>query len=208
MATTALTALLNGPSSGERHAGLTTDIGPAYRLVRVAVQGSTAFVDLSSTSTTLALSHRQIAQIVYTVTQFSTVRDAVLKLNGRRLMPTGEPGNLGRGMTRADFEDVTPAILVESPAVGDAVSSPLSIEGTANTFEATFDAEVRGQDGSLLVRRVVTATSGSGTRGTFRAELTFHPAAGTTTVELVVYEPSAATGAPLHVVRVPLRLRR
>ena len=48
------------------------------------------------------------------------------------------------------------------------------------------------------------ATSGSGTRGTFNEAISF--TADGSRVTLVVYEPSAADGRPIHVVRIPLSL--
>ncbi len=44
--------------------------------------------------------------------------------------------------SRADLEEFSPSVLVESPTPGEQVSSPLRITGTANTFEATFNVEV------------------------------------------------------------------
>jgi hypothetical protein len=48
------------------------------------------------------------------------------------------------------------------------------------------------------------ATSGSGTRGTFNEAISF--IADESLVTLEVYEPSAADGRPIHVVRIPLDL--
>ena len=49
----------------------------------------------------------------------------------------------GAHYTRADFEDETPAILVESPLAFETVSNPIHATGTANTFEA--NVQVRGR---------------------------------------------------------------
>ena len=48
----------------------------------------------------------------------------------------------GKSYTRADFEEQTPIILVESPLPFEEVTSPLRVTGTANTFEATFQYEL------------------------------------------------------------------
>ena len=104
--------------------------------------------------------------------------------------------------TRRSFEDVTPAIFVELPAVGDHVGSPLVIQGTANTFEAQFFARIRDAAGKSLVNKSVMATSGSGTRGTFNEAISFATASPSITLE--VYESSAADGRPVHVVKIPL----
>ena len=206
-ATAALRALLQGPTAEESAAGLNTAIPADYELQRVAIKDGTAFVDLSCITLyefTAKGARRLLAQIVYTVTQFPTVDGAVVTLNGEQLRPPGSAGPLDRLITRADFEAVTPAIFVELPAVGDAVSRPLTVSGTANTFEATFITEVLDADGAVLKKEVVTATSGSGTRGAFSTELKF-PLRGAT-VTLVVYEVSMEDGSRLHEVRIPLHV--
>ena len=73
----------------------------------------------------------------------------------------------GKTYTRADFEKQTPQILVESPLPFEEVKTPLRVTGTANTFEATFDYELRDSAGKVVDSNFVTATSGTGTRGTF-----------------------------------------
>ena len=54
----------------------------------------------------------------------------------------------------------------------------------------------------VLVESYTTATSGTGTRGTFDAELAVPAADGEVTV--VAFESSAKDGSPLHVFRVPV----
>jgi hypothetical protein len=70
-------------------------------------------------------------------------------------------------LSRADFEDWSPAVLIESPVFGTTINSPVRIHGTANTFEAVFRIELTDWDGRIVASRIVMATSGSGTRGTF-----------------------------------------
>jgi hypothetical protein len=108
----------------------------------------------------------------------------------------------GKSYTRADFEDLTPAILVESPLPFASVSSPLRVWGTANTFEATFEYELLDSAGMALAKHFVTATSGSGTRGTY--DVTIHFASPDRKGRLVVYELSAADGSRIHQVEIPL----
>ena len=86
------------------------------------------------------------AEIVYTLSQFDPAKPVVVA---------------GKSHTRADFEDVTPAILVETPLPFDEVTAPLRLAGTANTFEATFEYELLDPDGKVLKHHFVTATSGS-----------------------------------------------
>jgi germination protein M len=105
---------------------------------------------------------------------------------------------------RADYEDLSPAVLVESPRWGEAASLPLRVTGTANTFEAEFRLELKDSSGKVVADRQVMATSGSGTRGTFDAALSGTASPGTAT--LVAYTLSAQDGSRRNeaVVRVTL----
>ncbi len=105
----------------------------------------------------------------------------------------GEPGK-----TEPDL----PPIVVESPLPGDRVTSPIRVSGTANVFEATVSFEVRDQAGAVVLSTFTTATSGTGTRGTFDTELAVPDIHGPVTI--VAFEASAEDGSPLHVVRVPV----
>jgi germination protein M len=180
--------LLVGPSQRER-----TDLD-----AKSAIPGSVtrAEIDTSAGVATVKISgsvpRPALAQLVYTLTQFPNV-DSV------------EIG--GRSYSRAGFEDLTPLILVESPLPFDEVTSPLEARGTANTFEATFDYELTDPDGKVIAHNFVTATSGNGMRGTFTFTVPFtapRPGPG----ELVVYEVSAENGKRVHLVEIPLQLRK
>jgi hypothetical protein len=132
-----------------------------------------------------------LAEAVYTLSQFDPDRPVLVR---------------GKQHTRSDFEDQTPAILVESPLPFETVHGPeLHATGTANTFEATFEYDLVGADDKVLAHHFVTATSGSGTRGTFGFTVPFtvaHAQSG----KLVVFESSAENGRRIHVVEIPLRL--
>jgi germination protein M len=185
VATAALTQLAAGPTAQESAQGYTSAAGNAP--TRVTIANGIATLDVP------VMTHAGLAQVVYTLTQFPTVRG----VQGTRSIGDSQP------LTRSDFENVTPSILVESPLPGETVTSPLRVAGTANTFEATFDLEVRNSSGVRVAWRFVTATSGSGTRGTFDATISFPHTGGPIT--LVAYEPSAENGKPIHVVRIPLK---
>ena len=86
------------------------------------------------------------------------------------------------------------------------MSSPLRVTGTADTFEATFDYDLLDPAGKVLSHHFVTATSGSGTRGTFDFTIPFEAPNGLG--KLVVYERSAADGSRIHQVEIPLTLAR
>ena len=183
----AVSALLAGPNEVEGDAGLTTAIPRGTRLIGLDIADGVATVELSKAVTDEA-AH---AQIVHTLTQFPTVE--------RVSFGSGDP------VGRADFEELAPQILLESPAVGETVRDPLRIVGTSNTFEATFMVALLDASGRELARDFVTATSGSGERGTFDKELPFGaevPFAGT----VKVWEASAEDGSEIHVVEVPVQV--
>ena len=130
-------------------------------------------------------SRAALAQMVYTFTQSD---------------PTGSFEVNGKTYTRADFEEQTPLILVESPLPFAQVTSPLRVTGTANTFEATFQYELVDTEGNVVDKNFVTATSGTGTRGTFDfMSGTFDEVAA-----LRVFELSAKDGSRIHEAEIPL----
>jgi len=134
-----------------------------------------------------------LAQLVYTMTQFRTVDSAEID---------------GVNYTRADFEDLTPAILVESPLPFEAVTSPLRVTGTANTFEATFSYELTDTDGLIVDENFVTATSGTGTRGTFDFTTAPFTVPFDGVGSLIVFERSAKDGSRINLVEIPIRMTR
>jgi len=208
VAAAALRAVLDGPNDRELAAGLTTAVPPDTRLLDLAIAGGLARVDLSGRfreGEGAPATRERLAQVVYTLTQFPTVKTVRLRIDGHTVSPFGDV-KLDRGLTRADFEDETPAILVESPGFATAVSSPFTARGTANTFEATFEWELRGASGEVLAKHFETATSGTGTRGTFSFPVAFR-VGGTTQGSLVVFERSAADGSRIHVRSIPLTLQ-
>jgi germination protein M len=191
----ALDELFAGPTPAEhRDLRLSTAI-PDGTLVSdvTVVDGSTAggggaVVDLSGD-----LGREGLAQVVYTVTQFPGVE--WVEIQGTRY-------------TRADVEEQTPAILVESPLAFDRVSSPLRVTGTANTFEATFEYELTDTDGKIVASGFVTATSGSGTRGTFDFITKPYTVPFDGIGSLIVFERSAKDGSRMHLVEIPLEMSK
>ena len=137
-----------------------------------------------------------------TLTQFPSVRTVSIVVAGIGpvLLQDGSGQSLTGGATAAGYVDLTAAalIFVRTPARDSTVSSPVHVAGTANTFEATFQLEIHA--GQKLVRtQTITATSGSGTRGTWSVTLDLPPGE----VTLVFYEASAEDGSHLHTTEVP-----
>jgi hypothetical protein len=210
VARAALTELLEGPTTEERAAGLSSAIPSGTTLRDVSLADGVATVDLDGTFDDgggSASMLGRVAQVVATLTRFPTIERVAFRIDGKRVEAIGGEGVVvDPPVGRRAIEEQTPQILIESPLPGDSVRSPIRLRGTANVFEATVSIDVRGADGKLLKRTFTTATSGTGTRGTFDTELALPDRTGAVTV--VAYEASAEDGRPLHVVELPLELRR
>lgn len=205
----AMRELMDAPMGPESAAGMVTAIPESTRLLGLDIKNGIATVDLSkeygSGGGSLSMMLR-LAQVVFTLTQFPTVQGVNFMLDGKPIDVLGGEGIIiDHPMTRADYEDMSPAILVESPTFWEIVGSPVRITGSANTFEATFRVNVVDREGLIIADQVVMATSGSGTRGTFDVTVDYpagHAGHGT----LIVFENSAKDGSPIHVVEIPLML--
>jgi hypothetical protein len=204
--TAAIEELLGGPRPDEEDAGLHTEIPAGTELNGLEIAAGVATVDLSSEfddgGGSLTMFGR-LAQVVFTLTQFPGVQGVLLELEGEPVDVFSSEGiGLDGPQARDDYEHVAPAILVETPAVGDTVSSPMRLTGTANTFEATFNYDLLG-GGRMLATGFVTATCGTGCRGTFDETIPFEWR-GEPRGALVVYELSAEDGSRINIYEIPL----
>jgi Sporulation and spore germination/Immunoglobulin-like domain of bacterial spore germination len=207
----ALRELLAGPTAEDQAADLQSEIPTGTKLNGLTIDNGVATVDLSKAfesgggSTSMQL---RVAQVVYTLTQFPSVKRVQFKIDGKPVEAIGGEGVVvDPPVGRNAFEKQTPAILVESPTPGSVVTSPLRVRGTSNTFEANLNLRLLDGSGKVLYDNFTTATSGSGTRGTFEQTIPFtisKDGPGT----LVAYERSAADGSEINVVRIPVELRR
>jgi len=150
--------------------------------------GVDAPVTIASGTATVALDNApddQVAEIVYTLTQFPTVQR--VNVAGRT------------GLTRDDFAHYVPPILVDAPAAGSTVARTFTVSGTASVFEATVVVQLV-RDGEVLSKQTVTASEGAPARGTYSTSV--HATPGALTVE--VFAPSAEDGSQQHEVDVPV----
>jgi germination protein M len=208
--TAALEALLEGPDSFEEGYGLRTAIPDGTQLLGLSINDGIARVDLTSEFETgggSASMQARLAQVVYTITQFPTVKGVVFSLDGEPIDVLGGEGIIiDHPLTRRDYADLLPAILVLRPALTEAVESPVLIRGSANVFEANVGIQVLDENGDVIAETFTTATCGTGCRGTFRIDVPFevdHAQQGT----IVLHDDDAAgTGAFPHEVHIPVRL--
>jgi germination protein M len=212
VATGALNELLTGTTPYEDDLGFSNEIPMETRLLGISIQDDgTAIVDLSGDFEAgggSASMQMRVAQIVFTMTQFSTVDQVQIRIDGADVDSIGGEGVMAdQPLTRADFEDLSPAILLESPAPGDVVSSPIQLRGTSNTFEATMQIELIDASGTVIYEDFATATSGTGDRGTFDVTIDVEieqEGMGT----IVLFESSAQDGSRINIVEIPVDLRR
>ena len=97
-------------------------------------------------------------------------------------------------------------IEVVTPARGDEVTSPVTIMGTADVFEATVSIEIRDQTNNVIAETVTTATCGTGCRGDFAIDVPYSVGQAQEG-EIRVFEASAMDGKPTNVVRIPVTLQ-
>jgi germination protein M len=187
--TATVSALLEGPTEQEQaDLSFSTAMPEEVEDIELSIEDGVATVEVDA-----ELPDDPLAQLVYTLTQFPTVESVAIQ---------------DRTLTRADFEDQTPAILVESPLAFEDVTSPLQVTGTANTFEANFQYELTDTDGLIVDENFVTATSGTGTRGTFDFTTDEFTVPFDGVGSLIVFEASAEDGSRINLVEIPLRMTK
>ncbi len=195
----AMAALLDGVPGGDRYAPISTAIPPDTELLGLTIKNGVATVDLStefdSGGGSASMQYR-LAQVVYTLTQFSTVKSVVFQVEGQTVTVFGSEGIVLDGpVDRSDFTDQLPSMFVDRPAFGAAFASSGHVTGTANVFEAQFRVAVLDGAGKVLADESVMATCGTGCWGTF--DVTVSYAVGKAQWgTLRVYDPSEMDGSP------------
>ncbi|HSS79810.1 MAG TPA: Gmad2 immunoglobulin-like domain-containing protein [Gaiellaceae bacterium] len=99
-----------------------------------------------------------------------------------------------------------PAIVVDKPVIDDRVTSPVTVSGTANVFEANVTVEVIDAKGKVVGKTFTTASCGTGCRGTFSVDVTYKVTKEQPGTIVVHDDDAAGTGAPPHSVRIPVTL--
>ncbi|MEH0930396.1 Gmad2 immunoglobulin-like domain-containing protein [Micromonospora sp. CPCC 205558] len=184
----ALTELAAGPSRAEAATGMTTLLPAGVEVTRIADGVATLRVPSGGDPVTRRLRE---AQVVWTLTQFPTVRQ--VRLDGEA------------PVDRADYADLLPPIVVTGPIVGERVTTPLVVTGTADVFEATVSVRVLDAAGREVATGFGTASCGSGCRGGYRVQVgwrTTREQKGT----IEVYEVSARDGSRINTTVVPVIL--
>ena len=204
----ALEELISGPEGADGE-GVSSAVPAGTRLLGLNIEDGLATVDLSSEfesgGGSLSMQMR-LAQVVFTLTQFPTVDRVEFRLDGEPVdVFSGEGIVLDGPVDREDYADLMPAIVVDRPTPGAQISSPVTVSGSANVFEANVTVRILDASGKELKRTFTTATCGSGCRGDFSVAVPF-PAqpAGSEGFVVVEDDDAAGMGFPPHQVRIPI----
>jgi len=204
----ALEELISGPEGADGE-GVSSAVPAGTRLLGLNIEDGLATVDLSSEfesgGGSLSMQMR-LAQVVFTLTQFPTVDRVEFRLDGEPVdVFSGEGIVLDGPVDREDYADLMPAIVVDRPTPGAQISSPVTVSGSANVFEANVTVRILDASGKELKQTFTTATCGSGCRGDFSVAVPF-PAqpAGSEGFVVVEDDDAAGMGFPPHQVRIPI----
>jgi hypothetical protein len=207
VAAAAMRALLAGPTGADEP--ISSAVPAGTKLLGVTIKNGVATVDLSTefdSGSGSVWMHYRLAQVTYTLTQFTTVKSVVFQIDGQTVTVFGSEGiELDGPVGRADFYDQLPSIFVDRPAYGAAIGNPARVTGNSNVFEATFRMAILDGSGKTLVDSQVMATCGTGCRGTFDITLRYNVSKaqwGT----LHAYNLSAKDGTPEDIRDYPVWL--
>ena len=166
VATASMKSLLAGPTADEAASipQITTAIPTGTTLNSVSIADGVATVDLSHEFDADASgSAARVAQVVFTLTRFSTVDRVLFREDGVAVSVRTDNDNVVSGpVDRGDYRDFQAAISVETPLYGGFASDPLRVTGEAAVFEAVFQYALTDADGLIIAEGRAMAASGVG----------------------------------------------
>ena len=211
VASAAMEALLVGPTSDETAGtpAITTAIPDGTSLLGVQVESGVATVDLSSEFDDgggSASMFARLAQVVYTLTRFPNIDHVAFSIQGELVTTFSSEGiELDGPQARDDYYEQIPPIFVDSPAWGEPVTSPLTVSGLSNVFEAVSQVMLTDDDGAPLYEGSVMATCGTGCWGEWQTEIEYEVDRSQLGA-LIVWEISAKDGSRINVREYPVIL--
>jgi Immunoglobulin-like domain of bacterial spore germination/Sporulation and spore germination len=195
----ALTELVAGASTVERDAGVGSNLATGTRFEIKGIADGTETVSFPASfyeGEGNGLRMRQ-AQVVYTLTQFRSVQRVAFLADGA--------ATIGGPFSRADMASLLPDIVVFSPVIGQRVTSPVTVSGIADVYEATVSMRVLDSSGKQIGAKFATATCTRGCHGDYSVAMPYRACAqGPGTVQ--VYESSPVDGSRINVVDIPVQL--
>ena len=207
----AINALLAGPTAEEAASSISSSVPANSTLLSVSITGLSVDGDLSpitpgvaeinlssgfeSGGGTFSITSR-LAQLVFTATSFGDVGSVSLLIDGEPVDVFSSEGLVIDGpMTRDDFADFVPNILVEQPAYGETVTGPVYVRGEAAVFEAVFQARLEA-NGATIWEGIVETSNGTGW-GSFDTAIPYNVSTQTPAT-LTVWEFSAEDGSVIN----------
>ena len=207
VARAAMMALVGGTDTSEASAGLTSAIPAGTQLLGLTIASGTATVNLNNAFAaggTAKDELTRVAQVVFTLTQFPTVKTVAFEIGGTTPATFASGAvSLRSALSRSDLLGALPPIFVETPAIGDTLHGSVHLSGLANVFEGQFRTQLVDGNGKVLLDQPVHATAGTGTWGPFEATFSFSTSS-TVSSTLRVYDESAKDGSPIDEVDLHL----
>jgi spore germination protein GerM len=191
-------AIFGGLPDGTELLGLTIADGVAR------VDFSSEIEDIGGTFGEMSV----LAQVVFTLTQFPTVDEVVLLIDGVEVEFFGSHGmEVTPSLTRDSFlgGGLVAEILIDSPAWFAQTESPLLVSGIARAFEAAVEWGLYDNDGLPIEEGFTMASTGGPDWGTFQFAVAYEvdtPQLGA----LIMWEESARDGSRIHLVEHPVWL--
>ena len=198
----ALDALLAGRTPLEEDLGLQTGLSTYVQVQSWEQQGGTVVVGFNRAFET-AQTRPQVAQVVWTLTQFPGIDAVQLLIDGLPNGATGVPP-----MDRFEVDEVAPPVLVDAPLPGSALpgpASPLVVTGTTAPG-AVVGWRLEAPDGTPLATGgadEVAEAPGPDARTAWRTTVAL-PTGLAGDVRLVAFDTS--TGAEVYPQVIPLTL--
>lgn len=213
VARAAIDALIAGPTAAEQAGtpAITGGMPAGTELLGLSIADGAALVDFSAEVDNIGGTFGEMAvltQIVFTLTQFSTVDEVVLMIEGEAIESFGGHGmevspSLGREALLS--WGLVPEILIDQPAWFASTESPLLVSGIGRLFEATAQWALYDNDGLQLAEGFTTASTGGPDWGAFQFAIPYTvdtPQIGA----LMMWEESARDGSQMHLVEHPVWL--
>jgi len=189
-----------------------TAIAEGVTLLGLTIRDGRAIVDLSpefeAVSYGTAGELAMVAQLVFTVTQFPTVDSVDIWIDGVERDYILSHGLDAHDLTRENFYDQAPEILVEHPFAGQSVWAPFRVTGFSRTFESNVQWQL-ATDGEVIASGFTTANQPDvGRHGPFEfvVDLGDVDRSLLRTLQLTVFETSAEDGSTINAHVVPVFL--
>lgn len=213
VARAAINLLIEGPTDAEQAGtpAISGGLPEGTKLLGLTIADGTARIDLSSEVENIGGTFGEtsvLTQLVFTLTQFPTVDDVVLLIEGEEVESFGSHGmDISPSLDRDAILPwgLVPEILIDEPAWFAQTESPLLVTGIARAFEATVQWGVYDNDGLPIEEGFTMASTAGPDWGTFQFAVPYtvdSPQLGS----VIMWEDSAKDGTPIHIVEHPIWL--